>query len=111
MKTATLEDVEMIVAARLADLERRIAPEALSVRDVCQRLKLGPTRVRELIRAGELPSYLIGSARRVDPSDLAAFIADHRKASAPTPAASRPHVARRSSVSWLADLQREAYGE
>jgi excisionase family DNA binding protein len=116
MRTATLEDIEMIVAARIADLEQRVAPEALRVADVARRLHLSQTRVRELIVSGEIRSYRIGGSRRVDPTDLAAFIAERRTAAT----ASEAHVSSRAigrtkpaqaAGSWLANLKREAYGE
>lgn len=107
MKTATLEDVEMVVAERLADLERRIAPGVLTVRDVAARLRLSVTRVRELIGSGELPSYKIGGARRVDPSALAAFLAERQRAGAPKQAAIKMQAAHDSN--WLAEFQAEAY--
>jgi excisionase family DNA binding protein len=108
VKPATLEEVELIVAERLADLERRIAPEALTVRDVCRRLRLGTSRVNELIRTGALPSYKIGGSRRIDPAALAAFLAERqRRATSSEP----PHASKAVTVTnWLADLQREAYG-
>lgn len=110
MRPATVEQVELIVSERIADLERRLAPEALNVRDVAQRLRLSVTRVNELIYSNALPSYTIGRARRVDPSDLAAFIEDRRRASthqATSTAMPQPAITGRS---WLEDFRREAYG-
>lgn len=108
MKPATLEEVEQIVSERLAELERRIMPEALTVRDVARRLKLSVTRVNELVYSGQLPSYKVGNSRRVDPSDLAEFIAERR--AAVTTAAPVTRVAGASSSdNWLADLRERAY--
>lgn len=81
--------------------------EALTVRDVAERLRLSVSRVRELIGSGELPSYTIGRLRRVDPADLAAYLADRKRAPQRVERRTTPKVGNRS---WLADLQREAYG-
>jgi excisionase family DNA binding protein len=87
MRPATLDEVEAIVADRLAELERRLDPRAYTVRQVAERLSLSVTRVRELIRAGELRSFKVGGSRRVDPGDLALFLDERRRRTvAPTPA-------------------------
>ena len=77
------------------------------MRDVAERLRLSVSRVRELIGSGELPSYTIGRLRRVDPSALAAYLADRQRAPRRVERKTAPKVGGRS---WLADLQREAYG-
>jgi excisionase family DNA binding protein len=111
MRAATLEDVEQIVAARLSAIESRLdGQRAYSVGDVADRLSLSVSRVRELIASGELPSFRVGKSRRVAAGDLAAFIADRRAAPLPPREYMRgaaPELAR----SWLADFQREAYGD
>jgi excisionase family DNA binding protein len=84
----------------------------LTVKDVCQRLRLRTSRVNELIRTGALPSYKIGRSRRIDPSDLAEFLSERRKRSQRT--ATSDHDTKRAAVSgrsWLEDFQREAYGQ
>lgn len=108
MTAATLDAVELLVAERLADLERRIAPEALTVRDVAARLRLSVTTVNELIRSGKLTAYKVGASRRVDPRDLAAFIDERRRLSVPM---ARTVVGRvgYGSTSWLDNLRKEAY--
>src|SRR5689334_18637384 len=82
------EEVEAIVAERLAEIERRLdGPRAYSVRQVAERLDLSVSRVWELIRGGELRSFKVGGSRRVDPSDLAEFLqAQRRRAVSPAPA-------------------------
>ena len=49
--------------------------ELLTVEEVEQRLKIGRTKVYELINRGDLPSVTIDRCRRVLRSDLNAFIA------------------------------------
>lgn len=108
MRPATREEVEQLVAARVAELERRVAPEALTVRDVAARLRLSVSRVNELISSGALPSYRIGRLRRVDPGDLAAFLAE-RRAVAPAAPTARP-ASHPAGHDWLAAFRKEAYG-
>lgn len=50
------------------------APEALTVPEVMSALRLGRSKVYDLIRSGTLPSFTIGRARRIDPADLATYI-------------------------------------
>lgn len=104
-------DVDL--AARVAELERRLDPRAYTVRQVAERLHLSVTRVNELIRDGDrlgvLPSYKIGGARRVDPGALADFLAERQR---PVYQSEPKHApARVTGRSWLEDFQREAYGD
>jgi excisionase family DNA binding protein len=46
----------------------------LSVTEVCDQIGLGPTKVRSLIRSGELESVRIGRAVRVPVSGLQKFL-------------------------------------
>lgn len=110
MTAASLEQVELIVAARLADIERRLdGPRAYSVSDVADRLDLSVSRVRELIRSGDLPSFKVGKSRRVTAGDLAAFIADRRVQPLPPDRYMRG-AAPEPTASWLETFNREAYG-
>jgi excisionase family DNA binding protein len=55
---------------RLADLLHRANPgDFLAVSDRI---------IRNWIRRGELPSYKLGAARRIDPADVEDFLARHR---------------------------------
>ena len=110
MTPATLEQVEMIVAERLAEIEGRFSYEALTVREVAGRLRLSVTRVGELIRAGSLRSYKIGGSRRVDSRDLIAFIDERRRQPTPIRRTAATTPARSGNGSWLDELRREAYG-
>lgn len=42
-------------------------------------LAVTPRFVRKLLAEGELPSYKIGTTRRIDPEDVDAFLAARRK--------------------------------
>lgn len=56
--------------------ERRsfFTPQALAVY-----LSLSGRTVRDLLRRGEIPSYKIGGARRIDPDDVDRYLAQHRR--------------------------------
>lgn len=41
-------------------------------------LSVSDRTVRNWIRRGELPSYKLGAARRIDPADVATFLARNR---------------------------------
>jgi excisionase family DNA binding protein len=41
-------------------------------------LAVSDRTIRNWIRRGELPSYKLGSARRIDPADVEDFLARHR---------------------------------
>ncbi|MEX2195209.1 MAG: helix-turn-helix domain-containing protein [Thermoleophilaceae bacterium] len=47
-------------------------------------LALSERTVRELLRAGEIPSYKIGGARRIDPDDVDRFLEKRRTATRAT---------------------------
>lgn len=51
-----------------------MGPELLTVKEAEQKLKLGHTKVYELLRSGELPSIKIGRSRRVTSEGLKEFI-------------------------------------
>jgi excisionase family DNA binding protein len=52
-----------------------MSDELLTVEEVAERLKLGRTKIYELMDAGELPSITFGRARRIPASAVAALIA------------------------------------
>jgi excisionase family DNA binding protein len=62
---------------------------ALTVPEVAERLQLGEWTIRDWLRTGKLRGYRLGGRRagwRVDESDLRAFIAAAKQASAHRPA-------------------------
>ena len=54
--------------------KNNVTENLLTIKDVEARLKLGHTKVTELVISGELPSLKIGRNRRVRPEDLNTFI-------------------------------------
>jgi excisionase family DNA binding protein len=62
-------------------------PLVVSPRQACQLLSVGLTRLYELLKAGELDSFLVGRSRRVTLASIHAYIELHRAAACrePTP--------------------------
>lgn len=52
-------------------------PALLSVPEAMSALRISRSKLYDLIRSGELPSFTIGRARRIPADSLRAFI-DHR---------------------------------
>lgn len=52
----------------------------LAIDTVCERTELGATKVRELIRDGELEAVRVGKAIRITAESLDAFVARLRQA-------------------------------
>lgn len=68
---------------RFSDLRgmARKAPEATTFfteRTLADYLAVSDRTIRNWIRRGELPSYKLGAARRIDPVDVDAFLASRR---------------------------------
>lgn len=51
----------------------------LTPRGLAEYLSLSERTVRELLRTGEVPSYKVAGARRVDPDDVDAWLAGRRR--------------------------------
>jgi excisionase family DNA binding protein len=61
---------------------RRKAAGAISFfteRTLADYLAVSDRTIRNWIRRGELPSYKLGAARRIDPADVDAFLANRRE--------------------------------
>jgi excisionase family DNA binding protein len=56
---------------------QREQQELLTVDETTRFLRLGRTRVHELLRSGELPSYKLGRRRLVRRTDLERFLDVH----------------------------------
>lgn len=60
-------------------MERKFAPPAFfTERSLATYLAVSDRTIRNWIRRGELPSYKLGAARRIDPADVEDFLARHR---------------------------------
>jgi excisionase family DNA binding protein len=54
------------------------APTFFTERSLADYLAVSDRTIRNWIRSGELPSYKLGTARRIDPADVEDFLARHR---------------------------------
>lgn len=53
-------------------------PDFYTAKSLARRLALGERTVRRYIEEGQIPSYMFGRARRIDPADVDSFLARHR---------------------------------
>ncbi|HEX8743601.1 MAG TPA: helix-turn-helix domain-containing protein [Thermoleophilaceae bacterium] len=51
----------------------------LTPRDVAEQLQISRSTLYEMLRRGELPSYKIAGARRIDPDDLDRYLTEQRE--------------------------------
>jgi len=61
-----------------SNISENILPPLLSVREVCKYLGLGETKVREIIKKGELPHTRVRSRIRVFATDLREYLEQNR---------------------------------
>jgi excisionase family DNA binding protein len=60
-------------------MERKSAnPSFFTERTLADFLAVSDRTIRNWIRCGDLPSYKLGAARRIDPADVEDFLARHR---------------------------------
>ena len=57
-------------------------PNFFTERSLASYLAVSDRTVRNWIRRGELPSYKLGAARRIDPADVEHFLARNREEAA-----------------------------
>jgi excisionase family DNA binding protein len=63
----------------LRGMERNAPPPTFfTERTLAAYLAVSDRTIRNWIKRGELPSYKLGAARRIDPSDVDAFLAQRR---------------------------------
>jgi excisionase family DNA binding protein len=64
-------------------MERKSKPTAFfTERSLAAYLAVSDRTIRNWIRRGELSSYKLGAARRIDPADVDSFLSRHRDESA-----------------------------
>jgi excisionase family DNA binding protein len=60
-------------------MKRKTAsPSFFTERSLAAYLAVSDRTIRNWIRRGDLPSYKLGAARRIDPADVETFLARHR---------------------------------
>jgi excisionase family DNA binding protein len=63
----------------IESMERKAtSPTFFTERTLAAYLAVSDRTIRNWIRRGELPSYKLGAARRIDPADVDAFLAQRR---------------------------------
>jgi excisionase family DNA binding protein len=66
-------------ALDIGGMERKSTrPKFFTERTLADFLAVSDRTVRNWIRRGDLPSYKLGAARRIDPADVEVFLARHR---------------------------------
>jgi excisionase family DNA binding protein len=59
-------------------MQRNTSPTFFTERSLAAYLAVSDRTIRNWIRRGELPSYKLGAARRIDPADVEDFLARRR---------------------------------
>lgn len=73
------QPMQMPTPLDISGMERKPASVAFfTERTLASFLAVSDRTIRNWIRRGELPSYKLGSARRIDPADVDDFLARHR---------------------------------
>jgi excisionase family DNA binding protein len=71
--------MQMPPSLDIGGMERKPAPVTFfTERTLASFLAVSDRTIRNWIRRGELPSYKLGAARRIDPADVEDFLARHR---------------------------------
>jgi excisionase family DNA binding protein len=71
--------MQMVSHLDIGGMERKaIEPSFYTERTLAEFLAVSDRTIRNWIRRGELPSYKLGAARRIDPADVEDFLARHR---------------------------------
>jgi excisionase family DNA binding protein len=71
--------MQITPALDIGGMERKFpGPNFFTERTLADFLAVSDRTIRNWIRRGELPSYKLGAARRIDPADVEDFLARHR---------------------------------
>jgi excisionase family DNA binding protein len=71
--------MQMPISLDIGGMQRKSPGGAFfTERTLAAYLAVSDRTIRNWIRRGELPSYKLGAARRIDPADVEDFIARHR---------------------------------
>jgi excisionase family DNA binding protein len=76
---AATHPVQTALSGGKKDVQAKASdPTFFTERSLATYLAVSDRTVRNWIRRGELPSYKLGAARRIDPADVEDFLARHR---------------------------------
>jgi excisionase family DNA binding protein len=74
-----MKPMQSPLALDIGGMERKASkPSFFTERTLADFLAVSDRTIRNWIRRGELPSYKLGTARRIDPADVEDFLARHR---------------------------------
>ena len=74
-----MKPMQSPLALDIGGMQRKSSkPSFFTERTLADFLAVSDRTVRNWIRRGELPSYKLGAARRIDPADVEDFLARHR---------------------------------
>lgn len=78
-RAAETDPMQMPLATDIEGMKRKpISITFFTERSLADYLAVSDRTIRNWIRRGELPSYKLGAARRIDPADVEDFLARHR---------------------------------
>lgn len=79
LKAPEAEPMQTAPALDIGGMERKAnGPTFFTERTLADFLAVSDRTIRNWIRRGELPSYKLGAARRIDPADVEDFLSRHR---------------------------------
>ncbi len=74
------QQTDLALSFDVRGMDRTAPPVAFfTERTLAAYLAVSDRTIRNWIRRGELPSYKLGAARRIDPADVDAFLAQRRE--------------------------------
>lgn len=77
--TTELQPMQTVATLDRGGMQRKSSkPSFFTERTLADFLAVSDRTVRNWIRSGKLPSYKLGAARRIDPTDVEDFLARHR---------------------------------
>jgi len=75
---AEIHPMQVLPSFDIRGMERKSTPTFFTERSLAAYLAVSDRTIRNWIRRGELPSYKLGTSRRIDPADVEDFLARHR---------------------------------
>ena len=75
---AEIHPMQLAPCMDIRGMERKPTRTLFTERSLAAYLAVSDRTIRNWIRRGELPSYKLGTSRRIDPADVEDFLARHR---------------------------------
>ena len=64
------------------NIEQRGEEAFYTVKSLAERLSVSLGTAKSMVKEGEIPSYKFRGIRRIDPADVASYLAEHREEAA-----------------------------